>query len=164
MTKLDSEQLRAAMRSWSAGVTVVTAAQGGQFHGMTVNSFTSISLDPALIIIALQNTTRTHEFISAAQAFGVTILSKAQTELSDLFAGRRPAVTDRFAEVQTETLITGAPFIVGGLAWFDCRVLQSVQAGVNTLFIAEVVAAQSLQTGDPLIYHNRAYWSLTEIQ
>lgn len=164
MNTVDPEQLRAAMRGWSAGVTVVTAAHQGQFHGMTVNSFTSISLDPALIIIALQNSTRTHELVSKSQAFGVTILSNTQADMSDLFAGRKPEVADRFAEIQTETLVSGAPLIVGGISWFDCRVIQTVAANENTLFVAEVVAAQARSSAEPLIYHNRVYWSLAELQ
>lgn len=164
MDKLDSEQLRAAMRGWSAGVTVVTAAYKGELHGMTVNSFTSISLDPALIIIALQASTRTHTLVSKSKTFGVTILAKEQTAISDLFAGRRPDVSERFAEVKTETLVTGAPLIADGLSWLDCRVIQTVRAGANTLFIAEVLAARAIHNGEPLIYHNRAYWELAALK
>ncbi len=159
-TTLDPEQLRGAMRGWSAGVTVVSATHEGSRHGMTVNSFTSISLAPALITITLQGSTRTHELVSKAHAFGITILSADQAHISDLFAGKLPEVNDRFAELQIETLITGSPLIVGGLAWMDCRVLQTVQAGLNTLFIAEVVAARGDGSGQPLIYHNRKYWQL----
>src|SRR5690242_1439392 len=93
-TTLDPEQLRSAMRAWSAGVTVVSAIHEGSRHGMTVNSFTSISLDPAMITIALQGSTRTHELVSKAQAFGITILSAGQAHLSDLFAGKLPEVED----------------------------------------------------------------------
>ena len=69
---LDPEQLRAAMRAWTSGVTVVTAAYRGEQHGMTVNSFTSVSLEPPLIIISLQDTTRTPPQIAAraGDAFG----------------------------------------------------------------------------------------------
>lgn len=160
---LDPENLRAAMRAWSAGVTVVTAVHAGVKHGMTVNSFTSISLDPALVTISLQQSTRTHEFVSKSRAFGITILSKEQAKISDLFAGRMSGVEDRFADLQTETLITGSPLIVGGLAWLDCRVVETFDAGMNTLFIAEVVAASGSGDGVPLIYHNRKYWGLSEL-
>lgn len=162
MTSLDPEQLRGAMRGWSAGVTVVTARFEGQTHGMTVNSFTSISLNPAMITICLQGSTRTHEMVLKSHAFGLTILSEKQAEISDLFAGRKPEVQDRFANLQTETLITGSPLIVGGLSWLDCRVTQAIEVGVNTLFISEVVAAREGPAGDPLIYHNRKYWNLSE--
>jgi flavin reductase (DIM6/NTAB) family NADH-FMN oxidoreductase RutF len=160
VTTLDPEQLRGAMRAWSAGVTVVTASHEGSRHGMTVNSFTSISLDPAMITISLQGSTRTHELVSKAHAFGITILSADQAHLSDLFAGKLPEVQDRFMDLPIETLVTGSPLIVGGLAWMDCRVSQTVRAGMNTLFIAEVVAARGTGEGQPLIYHNRKYWEL----
>lgn len=161
---LDPEALRSAMRAWSAGVTVVAAAHDGSRHGMTVNSFTSISLDPALITISLQGDSRTHELIMASRAFGLTILSAEQVKVSDLFAGRTPEVTDRLAAVRTETLITGSPLIIGGLAWMDCRVVQTYDAGMNTLFISEVVAARGTGSGGALIYHNRKYWTLSELK
>ena len=164
LTTLDSEQLRNAMRGWSVGVTIVTAVQAGERHGMTVNSFTSISLDPALITISLQSSTRTHGFVSGAKAFGLTILSTEQAHLSHRFAGRSPEVQDRFAGLQLETLVTGSPLIVGGLAWLDCRVVQTIEAGANTLFIAEVVAARATGEGRPLIYHNRRYWEISPLE
>lgn len=160
---LDSENLRAAMRAWSAGVTIVTAVYEGNQHGMTVNSFTSISLDPALITISLQQSTRTHEFVSKSRAFGLTILSAEQSKISDLFAGRMPEIEDRFADLQTETLVSGSPLIVGGLAWLDCRVIETFDAGMNTLFIAEVLAARGTGEGLPLMYHNRKYWGLSDL-
>ena len=159
---LDSEQLRTAMRAWTTGVTIVTAEHNGIKHGMTVNSFTSISLDPALITISLQRTSRSREFIIGARAFGLTILSSEQRAISELFAGRAEDSIDRFKNLETETLVTGAPFIKGGLAWMDCRVIQTFDAGMNTLFIAEVVAARGDGKGVPLVYHNREYWKLSK--
>lgn len=160
---LDPEALRSAMRAWSAGVTVVTAIYEGEAHGMTVNSFTSISLDPPLLIISLQQHTRTHELVMKSRAFGLTILAADQKQISDLFAGRMQEVEDRLATVKTETLVTGSPLIVGGLSWLDCRVLQTYDAGKTMLFIAEVVAARGTGSGEPLIYHNREYWKLSQM-
>jgi flavin reductase (DIM6/NTAB) family NADH-FMN oxidoreductase RutF len=160
---LDSEKLRAAMRAWSAGVTVVTAVYEGNISGATVNSFTSISLEPAVITVSLQKSARTHELISKSRAFGLTILSAGQSKISDLFAGKMIEVKDRFVGLQTQTLVTGSPLIVGGLAWLDCRVAQTFDVGENTLFIAEVLAAQNIGDGQPLIYHNREYWKLSQL-
>ena len=160
---LDPENLRAAMRAWSAGVTVVTAVHEGSRHGMTVNSFTSISLDPALVTISLQQSTRTHELVTKSRAFGLTMLSSGQIKISDLFAGRVSNVEDRFADLKTETLVTGSPLIVGGLAWLDCRVVETFDAGMNTLFIAEVLSARGTGDGQPLMYHSRKYWKLSEL-
>lgn len=158
------EELRIAMRVWASGVTVVTAAHEGQRHGMTVNSFMSISVDPALIAASLQTGSRTHELVLKSRAFGLTILSAQQEKISDLFAGRMPEALDRFADLQTETLVTGSPLIAGGLAWIDCRVVQTFDAGMNALIIAEVVAARSLSQDEPLIYHDRGYWKLSKMK
>jgi flavin reductase (DIM6/NTAB) family NADH-FMN oxidoreductase RutF len=160
---LDPEKLRAAMRAWSAGVTVVTAVYENNQHGATVNSFTSISLEPAMITISLQKSARTHELISKSRAFGLTMLSAQQAKIADLFAGKMVEVKDRFADLQTQTLVTGSPLIVGGLAWLDCRVVETFNAGENTLFIAEVLAARDTNDAQPLIYHNRKYWELSQL-
>jgi flavin reductase (DIM6/NTAB) family NADH-FMN oxidoreductase RutF len=168
VSTLNPEALRSAMRAWTAGVTVVTAALGGQRHGMTVNSFTSVSLDPAWITISLRQATRTHQIVMQARSFGVTILSTQQKEISQRFSGHSTSGTlggaDRFEGLETATLVTGSPLIKGGLAWLDCRVVRAIEAGENTLFLADVVAAQGEFEGEPLIYHHRAYWHLDPIQ
>jgi flavin reductase (DIM6/NTAB) family NADH-FMN oxidoreductase RutF len=160
---LDSEKLRAAMRAWSAGVAVVTATHEGRQHGATVNSFTSISLEPAMLTITLQKSAHTHELISKSRAFGLTILSAEQSKISDLFAGKMPEVKNRFSGLQTHTLVTGSPLLMGGLAWLDCRVVETFDAGASTLFIAEALAAENMGDGQPLIYHNREYWKLSQL-
>jgi flavin reductase (DIM6/NTAB) family NADH-FMN oxidoreductase RutF len=157
---IDAEQLRAAMRAWTSGVTIVTATYSGEKHGMTVSSFTSISLDPPLIVISLQTISRTHELVSRAQAFGVTILASDQQGLSERFASSPLNMGDRLEGLQTETLVSGAPFIKGGLTYLDCRVTQTVLAGMNTLFIAEVIAVRGNDHAAPLIYHDRNYHGL----
>ena len=157
---LDSETLRRAMRAWTTGVTVVTATHAGQRYGMTVNSFTSISLEPPLISVTLMQLTHTHELVEKSGEFAITILAADQGYLSDRFAGKIPDVTDRFEGVETDRLLLDAPLIKGGLAWFNCRVVNSIPVGENTVFIAEVVAAQGDGEGDPLVYHNRVFWKL----
>jgi flavin reductase (DIM6/NTAB) family NADH-FMN oxidoreductase RutF len=157
-----AQQLRSAMRAWTTGVAIVTAAHGGRQHGMTVSSFTSISLDPPLIVISLSTGSHTHDLVRAAGAFGVTILAAGQLLLSERFAGKRAGDGDRMSGIQTETLLTGAPFIVGGLAFLDCKVTQTIPAGMNTLFIAQVVAVRGDDHDSPLVYHDRAYHRLAE--
>lgn len=159
---LDSEQLRHAMRAWASGVTIVTASHAGEQHGMTVNSFTSVALEPPLIIISLQAGSRTQVLISQANAFAVTILADDQQDISDRFAGRVPDAEDRLAGLETETLDTGAPFVKGGLAYLDCRVMQIIPVGSSTLFLAEVMAARGNGEGQPLVYHDRSYKKLAE--
>jgi flavin reductase (DIM6/NTAB) family NADH-FMN oxidoreductase RutF len=157
---LDPDALRAAMRAWTAGVTVVTAAHEGARHGMTVNSFTSVALEPAWVTVSLRQATRTHALVEKARAFGVTVLSSAQKQVSEVFSGKVLDREDRFQGLETAVLVTGSPLIRGGLAWLDCRVVQAITAGENTLFIGEVLAARGDFAGEPLIYHHRGYWRL----
>jgi flavin reductase (DIM6/NTAB) family NADH-FMN oxidoreductase RutF len=154
---IDPEQLRRAMRAWTTGVTVVTAKHQDQQYGMTVNSFTSISLEPPLVCLTLRRTACTYELVEKSGEFAVTILSADQKELSDRFAGKFPEIKDRFEGVSTETLLLDIPVLKGGMAYFNCRVVQSVPVGENTLFVAEVIAAHGEGEGDPLVYHNRVY-------
>jgi len=157
---LDSEKLRHAMRAWTTGVAIVTSIYEGQQYGMTVNSFTSISLEPPLISVTLKQLTHTHDLVVKSGMFSVTILTAAQKELSDRFAGKTPSILDRFAGVQTETISLDAPVFKDGMAYFDCRVVNSMPVGENTLFIADVLDARGEGKGEPLVYHNREYWKL----
>ena len=150
------------MRAWTTGVAIVTATYEGRRHGMTISSFASISLDPPLIVISLQTASRTHDVVARAQAFGVTILSAGQQDLSERFASNEFSMSERLDELETETLVTGAPLIKGGLAYLDCQVRQSIPAGMNTLFIAEVAAVRGDDHDEPLVYHDRAYRRLKE--
>lgn len=157
-----ADELRKAMRAWTSGVTIVTAAYEGKQHGMTVSSFTSISLDPPMIVISLQTASQTHDLVSGAMAFGVTILSSDQQELSERFAAKHAGTGDRLEGLETETFVTGAPLIKGGLAVLDCRVTQAIRAGMNTMFIAEVVAVRGDDHEAPLVYHDRTYRQLRD--
>jgi flavin reductase (DIM6/NTAB) family NADH-FMN oxidoreductase RutF len=157
-----ADQLRSAMRAWTTGVTVVTASHAGRQHGMTVSSFTSASLDPPQVIISLSASSQTHELVRRAGAFGVTILAASQWELSERFAGRLDHDGDRLEGLQTETFVTGAPFLKGGLAFLDCRISRTIRAGMNTVFIADVVAVRGDDHDAPLVYHDRAYRRLEE--
>ena len=164
---LDPENFRRSMRAWSSGVTVVTASHGNDRHGMTVSSFTSVSLEPPLVIISLHTDSRTHRLVSASGAFAVNILAASQQALSERFAGRGLPEEDRFAGVETATLVTGSPILTGALASLDCRIQQVIPVGMNTLFLAEVVASQgmakdgrwSIITGVPTSSPDRSwYW------
>src|ERR1051325_11045288 len=101
---LDPEKLRHAMRAWTTGVVIVTAVHEDQRYGMTVNSFTSISLEPPLISVTLKRLTHTYDVVVKSGMFSVTILTAAQKELSDRFAGKTPNIINRFEGLQTETI------------------------------------------------------------
>lgn len=151
------EELRQAMRLWTTGVTIVSAQHNNRRHGMTVSSFTSLSLDPPLVLVSLEQVTKTHRLVQQAGYFGVTILDESQQQISDRFAGRITEYSDRFSDLETFTMVSGTPLLVGGLAWLDCRVVVTYQAGNHTVFIGEVLAVKSEATGQPLLYYDRDY-------
>lgn len=154
---VNPENLRTAMRQWATGVTVVSVALNGDRHGMTVSSFTSLSLDPPLVMVSLENVTRTRNLVMQAGRFGVTILRQEQQDISDVFAGRHTEHLDRFEGLPTYTLVSGCPLLAGGLAGIDCRVVTSYPAGNHTVFIADVLAVNFETSGSPLLYYDRDY-------
>jgi flavin reductase (DIM6/NTAB) family NADH-FMN oxidoreductase RutF len=154
------EEFRQVMRQWATGVTIVSVAHQGIRHGMTVNSFTSLSLHPPLVLISLEHGTRTHEILLESGIFGVTILSSHQQDISDRFAGRHTEELDRFQGLETFTLVSGVPFLTGGIAFFDCRVIHSHEAATHTIFIGDVMAMDVHPEDPPLIYFNRDYRGL----
>lgn len=160
----DPDKLRNALRFWTTGVTIVAARADGLAHGMTVNSFTSLSLDPPLVSVSLEKITRTHQLVEEKRSFSVTILSQTQQELSDRFAGRESEHSNRFEGLETFDLETGNPVLSEGLAFFDCRVTASHDAGTHTVFIGEVlVCGQFAEDGEPLVYFNRGYRKITKL-
>lgn len=157
---LESDYLRRAMRYWASGVSVVTSFLDGDRHGMTVSSFTSLSLDPPLILVALERGTRTQEMVTQSKVFGITILSDRQRDISDRFAGRFTDYEDRFDGLDTYTLVTGVSLINGGLAGLDCVMTARHDVGSHAIIIGEVRAVKVNNSGQPLIYYNRTYWNL----
>jgi flavin reductase (DIM6/NTAB) family NADH-FMN oxidoreductase RutF len=154
------ELLRQSMRHWPTGVSVVTSHFENQCHGMTVNSFASVALEPPIVLFTLAHATRTYSLVIQSGIAGITILGEDQAAVSDRFAGRIPEDGDRFAGLSTFHLVTGAPLLAGGLAFLDCRVREVHPLEHSTLFLMDVVAAQPAEDGRPLLYFNRGYHKL----
>jgi flavin reductase len=153
---------RQAMSSFPTGVTVVTVASGdGTTHGMTVNSFASVSLDPMLVLVCLNEASRGAGLIERAGAFAVNVLSAGQQDLSRWFASaHRPAGPAMFDGVHAEPGLTGSPVLAGAAASFDCRLWQAHRAGDHLIVLGEVVALVHRPHLEPLIFHAGTYRSL----
>jgi flavin reductase (DIM6/NTAB) family NADH-FMN oxidoreductase RutF len=158
---VSAEQLKESMRHWVTGVAIVTSRFKDEIHGMTVNSFTSVSITPPLIVVTLANSTRTYKLVKQSGLFGVTLLGINQKNISDRFAGHIGENQDRFEGLKTFTLEKDIPFINGGLAFFECEVKDTYPMDVSTIFIAEVTSTKK-GSGSPLIYHDRGYYGLGE--
>lgn len=166
MSELD---LRPLMRHWPSGVTVVTSANAAQeeLSGMTVSTFTSLSLEPPLISVFLAKDTHTAECILQSKVFAVSILSEHQQELSIRFAGYDPSFTEpstRFEGLDFDTGETGAPLLIGTLGWFDCKLWAAYDGSTHHIMVGEVVGMS--QPGEidckPLVYYNGGYHRLAD--
>ncbi len=152
------EELRDCMRHWLTGVAVATSCFEQDTHGMTVNSFVSLSLQPPLVSVTMASLSRTHALVEKSGAFAISILSKDQQALAERFAGRIPDLENRMVGIETFTLLTGAPLFWGGLAFMDCRVIHHYAMPLCTMFIGEVVAARvGLGESSPLGYIDRHF-------
>lgn len=133
----DARHLRACLGSFATGVTVVTALSGdGRPVGLTVNSFNSLSLEPALVLWSLGTRSRSLDTFLSARRFAVNVLSAGQLALARRFS--RSGI-DRFAGVATHPGIDGMPLIEGALAWFECETRTHHRHGDHILFIGEVL-------------------------
>jgi flavin reductase (DIM6/NTAB) family NADH-FMN oxidoreductase RutF len=159
---LDPQRLRATMRQWATGVTVVTTQAGDRRAGMTVSSFTSVALEPPTVLVCLNKSTYAHDLVRESGVYAISMLAAGQEALSNRFAGFDPSITDRFEGLELTAAETGSPLLPGAAAWLDCQVRSTVDTGTHTIFIAEVVYAQVDAEAAPLVYHNRGYRILTE--
>ena len=157
---ISSEAFRLALRHFPAGVTIVTIRAGEQTHGLTVSAFASVSAEPPLIAVIIENRHKAHALLEEPGAvFAVNILGQDQAELSNRFAWVKDE--DRFALGNWSSAETGAPVLTDALAWLDCRIHGRHPAGSHTVYIGEVHASNVPEPeAPPLIYWNRGYRKL----
>lgn len=151
---LDPRALRRAFGTFATGVTITTTRDAaGAPVGFTANSFTSVSLDPPLLLVCLAEKAASYPVFRDAGHFAVNVLSEAQREASTTFATRG---ADKFASVPWRARHTGAPVLDGAVAWFDCRTESIVPAGDHAILLGRVVDFDCVP-GAPLGYCRGAY-------
>ncbi len=161
---MDPTTLRYTMRRWATGVTVLTTVWNGRRAGMTVSSFTSVSLEPPTVLVCLNKDAYAHDLVRQSGVYAVSMLSVGQEILSNRFAGVDPTITDRFEGLELVTAQTGCPLLPGATAWLDCIVKSAHDTFTHTIFVAEVVFARYDEERPPLVYHNRGYHSLIAVE
>jgi len=153
-------EFRRAMGCFATGVTVITVEQDGEVHGMTANAFTSVSLDPLLVLVCVDHRARTHAHLHARKRFGVNVLAANQRAVSEYYA--RSEETHQRAEeagARFDRTQHGTPVLHGALAYLECRLHNTQEAGDHTIFIAEVEDAV-VREGEPLLYFRGQYRAL----
>lgn len=163
MEEIDPDAFRETLGSFTTGVTVVATEHEGVLHGMTVNAFTSVSLDPPLVLVCIDRTAGMHEFLPRSRTFAVTVLTHAQRPLSKWFASsRRPAGRDQFDDIAWHPApISGSPIIDGGSAALDCEVAEIFDGGDHSIFLARVVALEDGSGQPPLVFYRAGYWTIS---
>jgi flavin reductase (DIM6/NTAB) family NADH-FMN oxidoreductase RutF len=149
---VDGQTFRAALGRFCTGVTIITADDGADFHGMTATAFSSVSLTPPLILICLGTHARMNRVLTADKAFGVSILNQAQETVSVHFAGRAN-------KAPAMTRLDGVPVVRDALAHLACRVVATHSAGDHHIHIGEVTACTATP-GLPLLHYAGSYCGL----
>jgi len=161
MAEVSPEDFKGALGSWASGVTVVTTKLDDLVYGITVSSFSSLSMDPRLILVSLADSNHLPHMVKKSRKFGVSILAEGQEAVSAYFStsGRNP--TPSFDEgIDTVVMETGSPLIRGALAQIDCELEEAFPGGDHTIAVGRVLSATFDPDRLPLMYFRRAYRSL----
>jgi flavin reductase (DIM6/NTAB) family NADH-FMN oxidoreductase RutF len=149
LAPVNGELFRRACSQFATGLAIATVrAADDAPHGLTVNSFTSVSLDPPLVLICIDEQCQALHHFREGGFFAVNILAAGQEALSEAFARR---VDNRFEDQEWCAGETGAPLIPGVLATMECRLVNVIELGDHRVMVGEMVAA-SIAEGSPLVY------------
>lgn len=143
------------MSKFATGITVVTTEIDGNAHGMTVNAFMSVSLDPMLVVVSIDKRAEMLNIIKKSKKYAVSILSKDQKEYSMIFAGQIKNKSD----VDFDR-VNGFPVVKDALATITCDVHEEFEAGDHVLFFGKVTGGE-VSDREPLTYFNRQYGTFT---
>jgi flavin reductase (DIM6/NTAB) family NADH-FMN oxidoreductase RutF len=156
---LDPLEYRRVIGRFATGVTVITTVLDGEQHAMTCNSFTSVSLDPVLVLFCPEKIARFHDAVLASGSFAVSVLAQGQEQVSRRFAVRGRPLEDQFDALPLVVgELTGAAVLDGALAALECRTVSTTDAGDHTVVIGEVLGLGVPEpAGDPLLYYEGRY-------
>jgi flavin reductase (DIM6/NTAB) family NADH-FMN oxidoreductase RutF len=150
------DRFRAAMGRWATGVSVVTAHDGTEDAGMTVNAFLSVTLAPPAVLVSLQKDVETLPILRRSRRFGVSVLAAGQRELSRRFAQPIDS-TEKFRGVPVHRTPGGLPLLDGALLALDCRLVSEVPAFDHVLVVGEVERMEEGTDGLPLVFFRGRY-------
>ena len=159
---VDPDTFKRSLGSWPSGVTIVTSQHGPDRLGMTVSAFTSVSLNPPLILVCADKGSNTNKLIHASRSFTVNVLGREQSALSNLFADKKREAI-RFDGLDCKTGATGCPRLPGALASLDCTVRDVIDAGDHIVYVGTVEDAAIDAEQEPLVYWRGGYQRLTPL-
>lgn len=151
---VDATDFRKALGRFSSGVTVVTMAFGDEVSGITVSAFSSLSLQPPLVLACIDKSSATLRIARLGKSFAVNILADDQRDLSNHFASKLP---DKLNGISHRVGQLGNPLLLGTQAFLECRLREELDGGDHVILIGEVEVAQVDETKSPLLYYNSQY-------
>ena len=156
---LDVLDYRRVVGRFATGVTVITTLVDGEQHAMTCNSFTSVSLEPVLVLFCAEKIARFHDAVLSTGTWAVSVLAQGQEDVSRRFAVRGRPLEDQFAGLPHSVgPLTGAAVVDGALASLECRTVSTADAGDHTVVIGEVLGLGVPDPdGEPLLYYEGRY-------
>lgn len=152
---IDPGQFRQAMSRYPSGVVVVTTVVDGFDHAMTANSFTSVSLDPPLVLVCVERATRFHEAVMSTDHWGVSVLDHDHADAARWFARKGRPLAGQMEKTSFHRGTNGVPLIDGALATFEVTTTQVSPAGDHDIVVGEVTALQVGDSDSPLIFFER---------
>ncbi|HET9289264.1 MAG TPA: flavin reductase family protein [Gaiella sp.] len=152
----NSDELRALLGRFPAGVAVVTVDAGGQRLGLTVGSLVALSLDPPLIGFSISRQAALHELLREAGGCAISLLAAGQDWLAEHFARGVPPI-GMWHGIATEAGASGAPLLVGALGWLECALREEVEVGTHTLFVCDVRRVEHFSDAPALVRVRGAY-------
>lgn len=157
--RVATDEFRAVMGRFATGVTVVTCVQDGFDHAMTANSFTSVSLEPALVLVCVERDSRFHEAVLDVGTWNVNVLDESQRGRASWFATRGRPLVGQFDSTPTvRSDVTGALLLRDALATLECRTTAVHETGDHDIVVGEVLRLGLLRPdGRPLLYFGSAY-------
>jgi flavin reductase (DIM6/NTAB) family NADH-FMN oxidoreductase RutF len=153
------DDLRALMRSFPAGVAVLTVEADGEQLGLTVSAVVSLSLEPPLVGVAVSRQAAMHELLRSAGGFALSLLAGDQDAVAQHFARGVPPFAHWHGVARREGA-AGAPLLDGALGWVECRLGGEQPAGDHTLFLGEVLSVEAGRAGPALVHVGQGYVSL----
>jgi flavin reductase len=153
-----SQDFRGTLGAFATGVTIVTTRGEQHPYGMTANAFSSVSLDPPLVLVCVKAFSEGAEEIIENGVFAVNILAAEQEPLSRYFASKeRPRGRDAFGEIAHRAAASGSPILDGAVGYLDCALHASHEVGDHVIFIGEVLALDYSHEVAPLVFHAGGY-------
>ena len=160
---IEPGDFRTALGRFASGIAIMSTLQDGVAHAMTANAFTSVSLDPPLVLVCVDKGVRMHDAVLDCGYWAVSVLADSQQEIADRFAKSGRDLYSQFDGIGTQPgPKTGCPLVEGALSWLECRTWATHDGGDHTIVVGEVLSLGARAAADPaaLIYYAGRYREL----